>query len=328
MKAIVIKQPGGPEVLQLEELARPEPEAGEVVVRVQAAGLNQADVLQRQGRYPAPPDSPQNIPGLEFAGTIEKLGVGVQDFSVGERVFGLVSGGAYAEYLVSNARLLVKLPERLSFVEAAAIPEVFITAYDAMISQAHLACGEKVLINAAGSGVGIAAIQIARAIGATTIGTARTSKKLEKAKTYGLDFGIVTKEGLFAEEVMRISGGVDVILELVGGTYLSEDISCASLRGRIMLVGLLGGHSVNINLAKILGKRLQITGTHLRARPLEEKIMVTNSFKKHLLPLFEQGVLRPVIDEIFPLAESARAQAYLETHKTFGKVILAVNQSD
>jgi len=328
MKAIVIKQPGGPEALHVEEMAKPEPGLGEIQVRVQAAGLNQADILQRQGKYPPPPDSPQNIPGLEFAGTVEKLGAGVQGFSIGERVFGLVSGGAYAEYLVTNARMLVKLPERLSFIEGASIPEVFITAYDAMVSQAHLACGEKVLINAAGSGVGVAAIQIAHAIGATTIGTARTREKLEKAKAYGLDYSVVAQEGLFAEEVMKISGGVDVILELVGGSYLSEDINCASLRSRIVLVGLLGGNSININLAKILGKRLQITGTHLRNRPLEEKITVTNILRKHLVPLFEQGILRPVVDEIFPLAEAAQAHAYLETHKTFGKVILTINKAE
>ncbi len=310
-----------------EEVAKPEPGLGEVQVRVQAAGLNQADILQRQGKYPAPPDCPQNIPGLEFAGTVEKLGAGVQGFSIGDRVFGLVSGGAYAEYLVTNARMLVKLPARLSFIEGAAIPEVFITAYDAMVSQAHLACGEKVLINAAGGGVGIAAIQIAHAIGATTVGTARTSEKLEKAKQYGLDQAVVAAEGKFAEEVKKITEGVDVVLELVGGSYLSEDLKCASLQARIVLVGMLGGSSVNIDLAKILSKRLQILGTHLRARPLEEKIMVTNRFKKHLIPLFEQGVLRPVVDEIFPLAEAAQAQAYLETHKTFGKVILTVKQA-
>jgi NADPH:quinone reductase len=324
MKAIVIKKPGGPEVLQLEEREKPEPGKGEVLVRIQAAGLNQADIVQRQGKYPAPPEFPQDIPGLEFSGTVEQLGVGVQGISIGERVFGLVGGGAYAEYLVTNVRLLAKLPDNLSFIEGAAIPEAFITAYDSMVSQANLACGEKVLINAAGSGVGIAAIQIARAIGATTIGTARTADKLEKAKAFGLDFGIMVQEGTFAEEVKKICDGVDVIVELVGGKYLSEDLICASSRARIILIGLLAGNAINIDLTKVLGKRLQIIGTMLRARPLEEKIMVTNTFEKHLVPLFAKGILRPVVDEIFPLAEASQAQAYLETHKTFGKVILTI----
>jgi putative PIG3 family NAD(P)H quinone oxidoreductase len=324
LKAIVIKQPGGPEVLQIEELKKPEPGYSDVQVRVQAAGLNQADISQRQGRYPAPADCPQDIPGLEFSGTVEKLGANVHNFSIGDRVFGLVGGGAYAEYLVTNSRLLAKLPERLSFVEGAAIPEAFITAYDAMVSQANLSCGEIVLINAVGSGVGIAAVQIAKAIGATTIGTARTPEKLEKAKAYGLDFGVVAQEGYFAEEIKKISEGVDVILELVGGNYLPEDLICASLKARIVLIGMLAGRSMSLDLSKVLTKKLKIIGTTLRARPLEEKIIVTNVFKKHLLPLFEKGVLRPVVDEIFPLAKAADAHSYLETHKTFGKVVLTI----
>ena len=247
MRAVVIREPGGPDVLEVKDVPKPEPARGEVRVRVRATAVNRADLLQRMGAYPAPPGSPKDIPGMEFAGEIDAIGPDVDaldgaPLTIGERVCGLVGGGSYAEFVVVHARTLARIPEGLSFTDAAALPEAFVTAYDAMVSQAHLASGDTVLISAVGSGVGTAGLQIAKALGARVIGTARTASKLEDAKKLGLDEGIVTRDGKFADDVLaETSGrGVDVVLELVGGAYVDEDLRCMALRGRIVLVGLVG----------------------------------------------------------------------------------------
>jgi putative PIG3 family NAD(P)H quinone oxidoreductase len=338
MKAIVISRFGGPEVLELREVDTPAPGRGEVRVRVRATAVNRADLLQRAGAYPAPPDAPADIPGLEFAGEIDALGDGaaaVSGLALGDRVFGLAGGGAYAEALVVHARALAKIPEALSFTDAAAVPEAFITAWDAMVVQARLAAGECVLIHAAGSGVGTAAVQIARAIGASPIGTARTRDKLERARALGLEQEIVVEgtegvegvnDGAFADSVLRATGGrgADVVLELVGGRYLAEDLSCTAPRGRIVLVGLMAGVRADLDLGQILRRRLQITGTVLRARPLEEKIAAVQLLDRHLGPLFARGLLRPIVDRVLPLAHAAEAHAYVAANQTFGKVVLRV----
>ncbi len=324
MHAIVVTRPGGPEVLQLREVPSPVPSRGEVRVRVRATAVNRADLLQRMGAYPAPPGVPADIPGLELAGEVDALGEGVERLAVGDRVFGLVGGGAYAEHVVAHERTLAHIPEAMSFADAAAVPEAFITAYDAMVTQARLGAGEWVLVPAAGSGVGTAAIQIAAAIGARAVGTARSERKLEQARALGLQVGVVAAGGRFAEEVKKATGGVHVVLELVGGPYLAEDLACVRPRGRIVLVGLMAGARVDLDLALVLGKRLEVRGTMLRARPLEEKIDAARVFEEHVVPLFASGRLRAVVDRVMPLAEAAGAHALLGSNETFGKVVLSV----
>jgi putative PIG3 family NAD(P)H quinone oxidoreductase len=321
MKAIVITRPGGPEVLELQERPAPEPARGEVRVRVRATALNRADLLQRMGKYPAPPDSPPDIPGMELAGEIDALGAGVREWAVGDRVFGLCGGGSYAEQVVVHARTLARIPAALSFTDAAAVPEAFITAWDAAVTQAGLAAGETVLVHAAGSGVGTAAVQIARAIGARSIGTARTAGKLERLRPLGLDHGVLAEGDRFADAVAAI-GAPDVILELVGGAYLAEDLRCVAPRGRIVLISTMAGARAELDLGAILRQRLVVRGTVLRARPLEEKIAVTQAFARHLVPLFERGVLRPVVDRVLPLSAAAEAHTYMASNAGFGKVVL------
>jgi putative PIG3 family NAD(P)H quinone oxidoreductase len=326
MKAVVIRAPGGPETLELREVEAPQPGRGEVRVRVRATAVNRADLLQRMGHYPAPADAPQDIPGLELAGEVDALGDGATEHAVGDRVFGLVGGGAYAEFVVCHERTLAKMPDRLTFTDAAAIPEAFITAYDAMVTQARLAAGETVLVHAVGSGVGTAAVQIARAVGARAIGTARSEEKLARARALGMHEGIWVKDGKFARAAKDFTGGrgVDVVLELVGGAYLVEDLACAASRARVVVVGLLAGARAEIDLGVVLRKRLALYGTVLRARPLEEKIAVTNAFARHVVPLLAQGDLEPVVDKVFPLSAAGEAHAYVAGNAGFGKVLLEV----
>jgi NADPH:quinone reductase len=324
MRAIVIARPGGPEVLELRDVPEPIPSRGEVRVRVRATAVNRADLLQRAGFYPAPAGAPRDIPGLEYAGEIDALGEGVSEWKEGDRVFGLVGGGAYADKLVVYARALARMPASMGWVEGGAIPEAFITAYDAMVTQANLTSGDCVLIHAAGSGVGTAACQLARAIGARSIGTARTAGKLDRAKDLGLNDGIVAEKGLFASEVLKLTAGegADVVLDLVGGAYVGESIACASLHGRVIVVGLLGGSRADLDLAALLHKRLVVIGTVLRARPLEEKISAAQRFARHVVPWFEQGTLRAVVDRTMPLERAAEAHAYVAGNEGFGKVVL------
>jgi putative PIG3 family NAD(P)H quinone oxidoreductase len=326
MRAIVITRPGGPEVLELREVPTPTPARGEVRVRVHATAINRADLLQRLGVYPAPPDAPADIPGLEYAGEIDAVGEGVVEWKPGDRVLGLVGGGSYAESLVTPARTVSAIPAGLPYAEAAAVPEAFITAYDAMVAQAGLAAGETVLINAVASGVGTAAVQIARAVGARAIGTARTAAKLDRARELGLDTSVVVEGGRFADEVLRRTAGrgVDVVLELVGGAYLAEDLACMAPRARLILVGLLAGPRCEIDLATVLRKRLEIRGTVLRARPLEEKIAARNLFDRHLAPLFEREALIPIVDRVLPLERAAEAHAWVAGNQGYGKTVLSL----
>jgi putative PIG3 family NAD(P)H quinone oxidoreductase len=323
MRAIAISRPGGPDVLQLVDRPLPEPSRGEVRVRVRAAAVNRADLLQRMGAYPAPPDAPADIPGLELAGEVDAIGPGVERLTVGDRVFGLVGGGAYAEAIVTHERALARIPARLSFEEAAAVPEAFITAHDAIVGQAGLAGGECLLVHAVGSGVGTAAVQLGRALGAYVIGTARTADKLERARALGLDAGVVPQGGRFAEAVGE-HGAPAVVLELVGGGYVDEDIRCIAPLGRVVLVGLLAGARHEVDLALVLRKRARIFGTVLRARPLEEKIAVMRVFESQVVPMLERGKLEPVIDAVLPLEEAAAAHARMASNAGFGKLVLRV----
>ncbi len=325
MRAIAITKPGGPDVLSLVERDTPQPSRGEVRVRVRATAINRADLLQRMGAYPAPADAPPDIPGLELAGEVEALGPGVERLAVGDRVFGLVGGGAYAEQVVTHERALAKIPEGMSFEDAAAVPEAFITAHDAIVGQAGLTAGETLLIHAVGSGVGTAAVQLGRALGVFTIGTARTPDKLERAKALGLDAGVVAEGNRFADAVRAVDpAGAHVVLELVGGGYLDEDLRCTRGLGRIVLVGLMAGVRSEVDLGLILRKRLRIMGTVLRARPLEEKLAVMRTFEDQVVPLLARGKLRPVIDVVLPLDQAAQAHARMASNVGFGKIILRV----
>ena len=330
MRAVVIVAYGGVEALEVREVARPYAVADRVRVRVRAAGLNRADLLQRRGHYPAPPGAPADIPGLEFAGEVEQIGDEVSAFAVGQRVFGLTAGGAQAEYVVAPENHLAAIPANLDFAEAAAIPEVFITAHDALFTQARLRTGESVLVHAAGSGVGTAAMQLARAAGAGAVyGTARTAEKLERARACGLDEGFAVGDDprAFAEAVRAWTAGhgVNVVLDLVGAAYLDANLDALAPRGRMMLVGTLGGAAAPLDFRKVMGKRLRITGTMLRARTNEEKAAAVRRFAAEVVPLLARGHVRPALDSTFPLAGVRAAHERLESNETFGKVVLVVS---
>jgi putative PIG3 family NAD(P)H quinone oxidoreductase len=320
MRAIAITMFGGPDVLALVEKPAPEPSRGEVRVRVRATAVNRADLLQRMGHYPAPADSPPDVPGLEIAGEVEALGPGCERLKVGDRVFGLVGGGGYAEQVVSHERALAKIPDGMAFEDAAAVPEAFVTAHDAIVTQAGLRAGETLLISACGSGVGTAAVQLGRAMGAIVVGTARTADKLERCKPLGLDVGVVPADGKFADRVPAPA----VVLELVGGSYLNEDLKCVQTLGRIVLVGLLAGRKSEVDLDRVLGKRVRILGTVLRARPLEEKIAAMRTFEAQVVPLLARGLVKPIVDRVFPLADAAQAHEHMASNEGFGKTVLAV----
>jgi len=330
MRAVVIARFGGPEVLELRDVARPEPGTGQVLVRVRATALNRADVIQREGRYPAPTGWPQDIPGIEFAGEIAECGPDAREWRVGDRVFGLVGGGAYAEYLVTHERTMARIPDRLSWEEAAAIPEAFITAYDALVTQAGARPSERVLIHAVGSGVGLAAVQLARAVGAVPYGTARHQEKLGAARALGMEEGCVLAEdlGAMATRVSEWTGGrgVDVVLDLVGGPYVRASIDALAVGGRLMLIGTMAGREAELPVGQVMSRRITIRGTTLRARPLEEKIEVTKAFTAQVVPLFARGSLRVPIDGVFPLERAADAHRRLESNLTAGKVVLRVSE--
>lgn len=328
MRAVVIVRPGGPEVLEVREVDRPVPGNGEVLVRVHATALNRADLLQREGRYPAPPGWPADIPGMEIAGEVAVHGPGATLWKEGDRVFGIVGGGGYAEYVVTHERTLAAVPPRLTWTDAAAVPEAFITAHDALITQAHLLPSERVLIHAVGSGVGLAALQIVRAAGAVAYGDARTAEKIERARSLGLTDGLVVT-GDLSDIPRRVGewthgGGVEIVVDLVGGPYLAASIAAAATRGRIVLVSTMGGRDATLPLGTILGKRLTVIGTVLRARPLEEKILATRAFAVQIVPLLDRGAVRPIVDRVVPLDQIADAHRYLESNATFGKVVIDV----
>jgi putative PIG3 family NAD(P)H quinone oxidoreductase len=327
MKAIVITGKGGAEVLELRDVPTPEPRGDQVRVRVRACGLNRADLMQARGMYPAPPGAPAEIPGLEYAGEVDALGPDVTGpLKVGDRVFGIVGGGGQAEFVLTHERMAVPIPADLDFVEAAAIPEAFITAHDALIAQGHLDPGGCVLIHAVGSGVGTAAVQVAHAMGCLTLGTSRTAAKLERARGFGLDHAIdTTTEDFAAVSRSRTDGaGVDVIIDFLGGPALAGNMAALRTRGRLVLVGLLGGHSAPFDLNLMLRKRLTIVGTTLRARPPEEKIAATRRFAEQIVPWLARGLVRPVVDSVFTLDDVRDAQARMESNEVFGKVILRV----
>ncbi|MGD2215121.1 MAG: NAD(P)H-quinone oxidoreductase [Gemmatimonadales bacterium] len=326
MRAIVIREPGDPEVLEIGKIKAPEPGRREVRVRVHAAGVNRADLLQRRGLYPPPPGWPAEVPGLEYAGEVEAVGEAVELWKAGDRVMGLVGGGGYAQYVVVHEREALAIPPLLSFEEAAAVPEVFVTAHDALFTQMRLELGERLLIHAVGSGVGTAALQLAEAAGVTVIGTSRAEWKLERATDYGLDVLINTSKQDFPEMVDQATAGkgVHVVLDLVGGPYLAGNIASLAEKGRMIVVGLTAGRTAEIDLGTILRKRLCIIGTSLRFRPLEEKIEAVRAFDRDVGSLLASGRVRPIIDRVFEFEEAVEAHRYMETDQNFGKLVIRV----
>lgn len=324
MKAIVITRPGGPDVLATEDRPVPQPGPGEIRVRVHASALNRADVLQRRGSYPAPPGAPADIPGLEFAGEVDAVGEGAGLWAVGNRVMGIVGGGGHAEYVVIHEREGVRIPQNLGWEEAAAIPEAFLTAYDALFRQLDLKMGERLLIHAVGSGVGTAGLQLALAAGAMTIGTSRTPEKLRKAAELGLDVGIDTEREDLAEAVNQATygSGVHAVLDLVGGRLLEASLRVLALQGRAIVVGTTGGSKAEIDLGLLLRRRVHLFGTVLRSRPLEEKISLAREFSSAVLPLLSSGRIRPVVDSTFKFTQIRKAHERMEANQTFGKIVL------
>jgi putative PIG3 family NAD(P)H quinone oxidoreductase len=323
MRAVVIREPGGPEVLEVRRVALPVPGPGEVRVRVATSGLNRADLLQRLGRYPVPAGFPKDIPGLELAGNVDALGSGVSGWSEGDAVMGILGGGGYAEYALSPASTLVPVPKGMDPGTAGAIPEVFMTAFDAAFLQEGLSGGETLLVHAVGSGVGTAAVQLARRAGAIVIGTSRTPEKLKQAREVGLEHGVLG-DGVWPDRVLELTDGhgVDVILDLVGGPYLAGNQRVIAERGRHIVVGVPGGSDTTISLRALMGRRASIRGTLLRARPLAEKEVLARAFADQVLPGFADGTLRPVLDRTFGADDAADAHRYMEENRNFGKVLL------
>jgi NADPH:quinone reductase len=327
MKAVRFTGKGGPEVVELAEVAAPKPSRGEVLVRVRAAAMNRADLLQRRGLYPPPPGFREDIPGLELAGEIAELGEAVTGWKVGDQVMAIAAGEAQAELAVVHERMLLRVPEGMSLTDAGALPEAGMTAHDALFTIGGLRPGATVLIHAAGSGVATAALQIARAAGAITIGTSRTADKLEKARALGLDHGILVgkEEPKFADEVKRLTGrrGAAVILDFVGGAYAAENVASLAPGGRIVVIGTMGGPKVQLDLGLLMRARGSIVGTVLRPRPLEEKIAATQAFGRDVLPLIAAGKVKPVVDAVLPAARAREAHERMEKNDSFGKIVLA-----
>jgi len=304
----------------------PVPAPNEILVSVKASALNRADLSQREGNYPAPPGAPPDILGMEFAGEVAGVGTEVVAWQPGDRVFGIVGGGGNAEYLVTDAQSVARIPDRLSWTDAAAIPEVFITAHDALFTQAALQRDERVLIHAVGSGVGLAATQLVRAYGAVPFGTARSSDKIQRAREFGLKDGIVVADDASvitaAADALTQGKGFEVTLDLLGGAYLVASIQAAARRGRIMLIGTIAGRTATVPLGMILVKRLLLRGTVLRARSIEEKRAATAAFARDVLPLLASGTVLPTVDRVYELDEIRAAHERLASNETFGKVVL------
>ncbi len=326
MRAVYIREFGGVENLEIREVPDPPaPTETQVLIGVRAAGLNRADLLQVRGAYPPPAGYSPNMPGLEFAGVVAAIGSGVNKWKIGDRVFGITAGEGQAELLLTDERLLARIPEKMSFVEAAAVPEAFITAHDACFTQCELKQNETLLIHAVGSGVGLAALQLAKAKGVMVIGTSRTDDKLTKSKEFGLDAAILTGDDLnFASLVQEATNGlgVDVILDLVGAAYFQQNLASLAVKGRLLLVGLTSGATTSFNLSIALQKRLRIIGTMLRGRTVEEKAGAIEKFAVDVVPLFESGKLTPNLDRVFTAEDVVAAYRYLESNESFGKVVL------
>ena len=325
MNVVEIAAPGGPE--QLRPAVRPIPKPGdtEVLIRVRAAGVNRPDVMQRQGRYPPPPGA-SDLPGMEVAGEIAEIGPNVTGLSVGDKVTALLPGGGYAEYAIASAVLCLPVPEGMSMTEAAAIPETYFTVWTNLFERGGCKAGDTVLVHGGTSGIGTTAIQLATAWGARVYATAGSPEKAKACERLGAVHGIDYKTEDFVEIVnQQTSGrGVDIVLDIVAGSYVQRNIDCAAVEGRIVCISLLGGARAEINVGKILTKRLTITGSTLRPRTVAQKGIVAAGVLKHIWPLLRAGKARPVIHATFPLAEASEAHRLMESSNHIGKIVLTV----
>ena len=323
MRAAVIESQGDVGTVSLKEVPKPIPGPGEILARVCTSGVTRADLLQLHGKHPAPDGWPKDILGMEFSGVVEALGSDTKRWQVGDRVMGLLGGGGYAEYVTTHESTVMPVPDGMSEHDAGAIPEVFMTAFDAAVLQMELSAGEVVLIHAVGSGVGTAAVQIGRAIGAITIGTSRTREKLEAASELGLDDAVLA-DADWPEKVLEVTRGrgVDVILDLVGGPYIPGNQRVIAPRGRHIVVGVPGGAVAQIDLRAMMLRRVTLRGTVLRARPVEEKAVLTRAFEDQLLSFFSIGELKPVIHRVFPPEDAAVAHEVMASNENFGKLLI------
>ena len=324
MRALVIARPGGPEVLEIRERRDPVPAPREVLVRVRASALNRADLLQRRGLYPAPEGAPPDVPGLEFAGEVAACGDAVSERRCGDRVMGIVGGGAQAELVAVHEQLCLPIPEAMPYEEAAAIPEAYLTAYDALFLRGNLAPGETVLLHAAGSGVGTAAAALATSGGARVVALARSEDKRRRLAAMGL----AVVDPAVADPVAAIrgaaGGAIDLVIDLLGAASFAQNVDVLAVLGRMVLLGTMGGASAEVDLGALMRKRLTVIGTVLRSRPLEEKVELTRAFARSALPLFTAGRLRPFVDRIVPWTEARAAHAAMERNENFGKIVLSV----
>jgi NADPH2:quinone reductase len=325
MHAVEISRPGPPEVLTLVERPRPAIGPDEVLIRVAAAGVNRPDVMQRMGQYP-PPRGASDIPGLEVAGTIDEVGAGVTTFAPGDRICALVSGGGYAEWCAAPAGQCLPVPEGSDFISAAALPETTFTVWSNVFDRGRLASGETILIHGGSSGIGTTAIQLARARGARVLATAGTAEKCAACERLGAERAINYREADFVTAIKEATGGrgVDVVLDMVGGEYLQRNIDVLAMDGRLVQIGMLGGTRSSIDTLPVLQRRLTITGSTLRPRPVEEKAAIARAVREHVWPLVEAGRLRALVHATYPLAQAAEAHRMMESSAHIGKLVLLV----
>jgi len=326
MRATVIVEPGGPDVLTWTEVADPPPPGpGEVTLAVAATAVNRADLLQRQGFYPPPAGAPP-YPGLECSGTVAAIGPDVVGWALGDAVCALLAGGGYAERVNAPAGQLLPVPTGVDLVSAAALPEVVCTVWSNVFMLAGLRAGERLLVHGGGSGIGTMAIQLGRAAGAFVLVTAGSAAKLDRCAELGADAGINYREGDFVEAVRAATDGhgADVILDLMGASYLSRNVDALAVNGRLVVIGLQGGTKAELDLGMLLGKRAAILATTLRARPRAEKDAIVAAVREHVWPLIEAGTVRPVVDRVLPIADAAEAHRLIESGGAVGKVLLAI----
>ena len=326
MKAVEITAYGAPEVLRLTERERPVAGAGELLIRVSASGVNRPDVLQRQGNYPVPPGA-SDIPGLEVAGEIvdgDPAALAAEGLQPGDRVCALVAGGGYAEYCVAPVAQCLPVPRGWSDLQAAGLPETFFTVWSNVFERGHLQAGETLLVQGGSSGIGVTAIQLAKARGATVIVTVGSTEKAQACLALGADHAINYREQDFVAEVARITNGrgVDVILDMVAGDYVARELDCLAEDGRLVIIAVQGGTKAEVNAGKVLRRRLTITGSTLRPRPLAFKAAIARALRHAVWPLIEQGRIRPVIHGVFPAAQAAQAHALMESNQHIGKILL------
>jgi NADPH:quinone reductase len=324
MKAIIITQPGAPEVLQLTERPIPAFSADEVLVKVAAAGINRPDIFQRKGNYPPPAGAPQDIPGLEIAGTVVEVGGNVTRWKVGDKVCALVIGGGYAECCNVPAGQCLPVPESLSFIEAASLPETFFTVWSNVFDRGHLQKGESILVHGGSGGIGVAAIQMAKAMGSTVYTTAGSDEKCRACEKLGADRAINYKTESFKDVILQLTGnkGVDVILDSIGGDYIPLNLQSLANEGRLVIINSVKGKDAQIDLSLIMRKRLNITGSMLRSREVSFKTAVAQNLEKHIWPLLISRKIKPVIYKVFPAAKAAEAHQLMESSNHIGKIVL------